>query len=142
MELLLGSLLIFVLRMVDVSIASVRIVTLMRGRIGMASIMGFFESAVWVTAAALVFANLDNPVRIVAFAGGFAAGTLLGGNIERWLAMGTSMIRIVTSADPGAGGRRGGGRRCARPASRSPCSTPRGATVRCASPSWSCPGAG
>jgi uncharacterized protein YebE (UPF0316 family) len=100
MELFLSSLAIFLLRVVDVSIASVRIVTLMRGRIGMASIMGFFESAVWVTAAALVFANLDNPVRIVAFAGGFGVGTLLGGYVERWLAMGTSLIRIVTTAEP------------------------------------------
>lgn len=100
MDLFLSSLAIFVLRMVDVSIASVRIVTLMRGRIGLASILGFFESAVWVTAAALVFANLDNPVRILAFAAGFAAGTMVGGSIERWLAMGTSMIRIVTTAEP------------------------------------------
>jgi uncharacterized protein YebE (UPF0316 family) len=100
MELFLSSLAIFLLRVVDVSIASVRIVTLMRGRIGMASIMGFFESAVWVTAAALVFSNLDNPVRILAFAGGFGVGTLLGGHVERWLAMGTSLIRIVTTAEP------------------------------------------
>jgi uncharacterized protein YebE (UPF0316 family) len=100
-ELFLGSLLIFSLRMVDVSIASVRIVTLMRGRIGVAAILGFFESAAWVAAAALVFRNLDNPVRVVAFAAGFGVGTLLGGVIERWLAMGTSLIRVVTTAEPG-----------------------------------------
>jgi uncharacterized protein YebE (UPF0316 family) len=100
MDFALPLLAIFLLRIVDVSIASVRIVTLMRGRIGMAAILGFFESAVWVSAAAIVFTNLDHPVRIVAFAGGFAAGTLLGGNIERWLAMGTSLVRVVTTAEP------------------------------------------
>lgn len=102
MELFLGSLAIFLLRMLDVSIASVRIVTLMRGRIGVAALLGFFEAGAWVAAAALVFNNLESPVRIVAFAAGFAAGTLLGGMIERWLAMGTSMIRIVTTAEPGS----------------------------------------
>ena len=99
MELALSALGIFMLRICDVSISSVRIVTLMRGRIWLASLMGFFESLIWVSAAAIVFANLDNPVRIVAFAAGFAAGTALGGHIERWLAMGTAFIRVVTSIE-------------------------------------------
>lgn len=95
MELFLGSLLIFVLRIGDVSLASVRIVTLMRGRIGLAAILGFFESLFWVSAAAIVFTNLDHPIRIIAFAAGFATGTLLGGFVERWLAMGTALLRVI-----------------------------------------------
>jgi len=97
MDLFLGALSIFLLRIGDVSISSVRIVTLMRGRIALAAIMGFFESLFWVVAAAIVFsADLHNPVRIIAFAAGFGTGTLLGGHIERWLAMGTAFIRVVT----------------------------------------------
>lgn len=99
MELALSAIGIFLLRIGDVSIASVRIVTLMRGRIGLAALLGFFEALFWVSAAAIVFSNLDNPVRILAFAGGFAAGTLLGGHIERWLAMGTAFIRIVAPVE-------------------------------------------
>jgi uncharacterized protein YebE (UPF0316 family) len=100
MDLFLSALSIFLLRIGDVSISSVRIVTLMRGRIGLAAIMGFFESLFWVTAAAIVFsADLHNPARILAFAAGFATGTLLGGYIERWLAMGTAFIRVVTPID-------------------------------------------
>jgi uncharacterized protein YebE (UPF0316 family) len=99
MELALSALGIFLLRIGDVSIASVRIVTLMRGRIGLAALLGFFESLLWVSAAAIVFSNLDNPIRIVAFAAGFAAGTLLGGHIERWLALGTAFIRIVAPVE-------------------------------------------
>jgi uncharacterized protein YebE (UPF0316 family) len=71
----------------------------MRGRIGLAALLGFFESLLWVSAAAIVFSNLDNPIRIVAFAAGFAAGTLLGGHIERWLALGTAFIRIVAPVE-------------------------------------------
>jgi uncharacterized protein YebE (UPF0316 family) len=99
MELALSALGIFLLRIGDVSIASVRIVTLMRGRIGLAALLGFFESLLWVSAAAIVFSNLDNPIRILAFAAGFAAGTLLGGHIERWLALGTAFIRVVAPVE-------------------------------------------
>ncbi|HSM01367.1 MAG TPA: DUF5698 domain-containing protein [Acidimicrobiia bacterium] len=97
MDLILSTIGIFMLRLGDVSIASVRIVTLMRGRIGLAALLGFFESLLWVSAAAIVFTNLDNPIRVVAFAAGFSVGTLLGGYIERWVAMGTAFIRVVTS---------------------------------------------
>lgn len=99
MELFLGSLLIFLLRIGDVSIASVRIVTLIRGRIWLAAVLGFFESLFWVSAAAIVFANLDHPIRIITFAAGFATGTLLGGFVERWLAMGTALLRVITPVD-------------------------------------------
>lgn len=95
MELFLGSLLIFVLRIGDVGIASVRIVTLMRGKIWLAALLGFFESLFWVSAAAIVFTNLDHPIRIVSFAAGFATGTVIGGFVERWLAMGTALLRII-----------------------------------------------
>jgi len=100
MDLFLSALSIFLLRIGDVSISSVRIVTLMRGRIVIAAAMGFVESLFWVTAAAIVFsAGIHDPVRIIAFAAGFATGTLLGGYIERWLAMGTAFIRVVTPID-------------------------------------------
>ena len=99
MELFLGSLLIFVLRIGDVSIASIRIVTLLRGKIWLAALLGFFESLFWVSAAAIVFTNLDHPIRVVAFAAGFATGTLLGGFVERWLAMGTALLRVITPVE-------------------------------------------
>jgi uncharacterized protein YebE (UPF0316 family) len=99
MELFLGSLLIFALRIADVSIGSVRIVTLMRGRLGLAGLLGFVESLFWVSAAAIVFTNLDHPIRIIAFAAGFATGTMLGGFVERKLAMGTALLRVIAPVE-------------------------------------------
>ena len=99
MELFLGSLLIFVLRVGDVGISSVRIVTLMRGKIWLAAFLGFFESLLWVSAAAIVFSNLDHPIRIISFAAGFATGTMIGGFVERWLAMGTALLRVIAPID-------------------------------------------
>lgn len=99
MELALSALVIFTLRVADVSLGTIRIVTVMRGRIWLAGMLGFFESLLWVTAASLVFANLDNPIRVVFFAGGFATGTILGGFVERWIALGNAFVRIVAPVD-------------------------------------------
>jgi uncharacterized protein YebE (UPF0316 family) len=95
----LGALLVFFLRLTDVSIGSIRIVMLVRGRPLIAGILGFFESLVWVLAAGLVLTNMDSPLRIVAFAAGFAVGTVLGGTVERWIAMGQSVLRVITPTD-------------------------------------------
>ena len=99
METFLLSLLIFGMRVVDVSLGTLRIVILMRGMRGLAGVLGFFESLTWVLAAALVIGNLDSPFKVVAFAGGFAAGTVLGSTIERWLALGKRILRVVTPVD-------------------------------------------
>jgi uncharacterized protein YebE (UPF0316 family) len=98
-EIILGTLLIFFLRIVDVSIGTFRIVVLMRGQVGLASVLGFLESLTWVAAASVVFANLGDPIRAVAFAAGFGTGVLVGGLVERRIAMGTAFVRIVASVD-------------------------------------------
>lgn len=91
------SLIIFGLRVVDVSLGTLRIVMLVRGRRWVAGALGFFESLTWVSAAGLVLTNLDSPVKIIAFAGGYATGTVLGSAIEHRLALGNSLLRIVTA---------------------------------------------
>ncbi len=95
----LGALLVFFMRVADVSLGAIRIVMLVRGRKWIAGILGFFESLVWVLAAGLVLNNLDSPPRIIAFAAGFAAGTVLGGTVEGWIAMGQSVLRVITPVD-------------------------------------------
>jgi uncharacterized protein YebE (UPF0316 family) len=69
------------------------------------------------SAAAIVFTNLDHPIRIIALAAGFATGTMLGGFVERKLAMGTACLRIAPVESPSVA--------AARSADfRSRCSTP------------------
>lgn len=96
MALLLSALLIFVLRIIDVSLGTLRIGFLVRGEKGLAGLFGFFESLIWLIAAAQVLSNLDSPLKFVAYAGGYAAGTMLGVSIERKLAIGQSIMRIVS----------------------------------------------
>lgn len=98
-DLFLAALLIFSLRLVDVSLGTVRIVLLTRGIQWQAGLVGFFQALTWVIAAGQVINNLDDPVRIVAFAAGFAGGTVLGVAVERWLAVGTTILRVVAPVD-------------------------------------------
>ena len=76
-----------------------RIVFLGRGRRAPAAALGFAEAAIWVVAFTRVLDGIDDPARIVAFAAGFAAGTYVGSWVEEWLALGQSMVRIVTPTD-------------------------------------------
>ncbi len=99
MQVFVDLLLIFVLRLLDVGMATVRIVLLGRGRRGPAAVLGFFEALVWVLAIARVFDGIDDPARMIAFALGFAAGTYAGSVVEEWMALGQSLIRIVTPVD-------------------------------------------
>lgn len=99
LALLLSALLIFAMRVTDVSLGTLRIVMLVRGRRVLAGALGFCESLIWLIAAAQVITSLDSPIKFVAYAGGYAAGTMLGATIERWIAMGNTLMRIVVRTD-------------------------------------------
>lgn len=92
--------LIFFARILDVSIGTVRIIVVIRGRKFLAALMGFFEVLIWVLAVAAVIENIsDSWITVIAYGGGFATGTLVGMWIEEKLAMGYQLIRIV-NIDP------------------------------------------
>ncbi len=99
LPLLASALLIFALRITDVSIGTLRITFLVRGQSGVAGALSFVESLIWLTAAAQVLTSLDSPLKFVAYAGGYAAGTMLGVSVERWIAVGEVLMRVVTPVD-------------------------------------------
>lgn len=99
METILISLAIFLARVADQSIGTMRIIFLMRGKRAISGLLGFFESAIWLVAVSQVVTNIDQPIKVIAFAGGFGAGTALGGTVERWLALGKGVLRIVAPFD-------------------------------------------
>jgi len=97
LPLAMSALLIFFMRIADVSLGTLRIGFLVRGKRGLAGLFGFVESLIWLLAAAEVLGNLDSVWKFVAYAAGYATGTMLGVSIERWLAMGTSLMRVVST---------------------------------------------
>jgi uncharacterized protein YebE (UPF0316 family) len=92
---------IFFARIVDVSMGTVRTIAVVRGRILIASLLGFVEVAIWVTAVAKVVQSLDNPLNVLGWAGGFAAGNAVGIWIERRVALGDLVMRIISRGKGG-----------------------------------------
>lgn len=99
MELAVAAASIFALRIADVALGTLRIGFLVRGRPWIAGALGFAESLVWLLAAAQVLTNLDAPLHFVAYAAGYAAGTVVGVQVERWVAVGDMLMRIVAPVD-------------------------------------------
>lgn len=96
---LLGALAIVVLRVADVALGTLRIAMLVRGRRRLAGALSFFEALVWLLAAAQVLTNLDSPIQFLAYAGGYALGTMVGVSLERWIAIGDTLLRVVAPVD-------------------------------------------
>jgi len=88
--------LIFIARVADVSIGTIRIVFVSKGLKVLAPLLGFFEILIWLLAMTKIFENLDNWIYFIAYAGGFAMGNYIGLKIEEHLALGYVNIRIIT----------------------------------------------
>ena len=89
-------LLIFIARICDVSLGTMRIIFTSKGKRNIAPILGFFEVLIWITAVSKIMQNIDNYFNYIAYAGGFAMGNLIGMIIEERLAVGIQLIRVIT----------------------------------------------
>lgn len=87
---------IFVARIMDVSLGTVRTIVVFRGHRALAAVIGFFEIIIWVLAAGQVLKNLDAWYLIVAYAGGFGAGNYIGIWLEAKLAIGREMVSAIS----------------------------------------------
>ncbi len=94
-------LLIFLSRVCDVTIGTIRIIFISKGKRYIAPILGFFEVFIWILAISRIMQNLDNYVNYFAYAGGFAAGNYVGMLLEEKIAIGVMIVRVITqkSAD-------------------------------------------
>lgn len=92
-------LLIFFARICDVTIGTIRIVYVSKGRKKIAPILGFFEVFIWIVAISQIMSNLNNWVCYFGYAAGFATGNYVGLLIEERLAVGNLMIRVITNKD-------------------------------------------
>src|SRR3954471_22041718 len=102
MNVALTALLIFSLRILDVPVGTLRVMYMVRGERRKAVPLAFFESLVWIFAISRIMKAVDNPVNMLAFAAGFAAGTMVGMTLERWIASGHVLVRVISGkADAG-----------------------------------------
>jgi uncharacterized protein YebE (UPF0316 family) len=92
-----SALFIFGLRVVDISLYTVRILMVFRGRKAYAWIFGFFQALVYVIALRAVLADIGNWLNLIGYAAGFATGNVVGILIEERLAIGYTHLRIISS---------------------------------------------
>jgi uncharacterized protein YebE (UPF0316 family) len=90
-----GSLFIFALRVVDVSMGTFRIMVTVRGHRGMSAAIGFVEVLIWIVAVGQALQHLDSIYHVVGYAAGFAAGNYVGILVENGLALGTVVVRAI-----------------------------------------------
>lgn len=93
-----GPLLIFALRIGDVSLATLRMVLTVRGERILPPIIGFVEILIWILAVGSAVQNLGSLWHVVGYAGGFSAGTFVGLWVERRLALGIASMQVITAA--------------------------------------------
>lgn len=88
---------IFLLRIVDVSLGTMRTITVVQGRVRLSVLLGFFEVFVWLMAISQVLGPVTrNPLLMLGYAAGFASGNAAGILFERKLALGGVILRIIT----------------------------------------------
>lgn len=88
-------LLIFAARVCDVSVGTMRVMLVVQGKRYAAACLGVVEVTIWVLAVREALLHLPNPFAIIAYAGGFATGTLIGMTIEDKLAFGYRAVRVI-----------------------------------------------
>jgi len=94
---------IFFARIIDVSLGTLRTISIVHGREWMAFWIGFFEIIIWLTVVSTVIHKIkETPVLGLFYAFGFATGNLVGIQIEKWLALGNIILRVISREQPDA----------------------------------------
>ena len=103
---LLTGLLIFLARIADVSIGTVRVIVTVQGRSVIAFFLGICELLIWITVVSTVIHKIDaHPILALFYAFGYATGNVVGISLERKLALGFIILRVITrTAGKSAGG--------------------------------------
>jgi len=92
-------LIIFFARICDVSLGTMRIVFVSKGKKKIAPFLGFFELFIWIVVISEIFKNADSMMCYIAYAAGYAAGNFIGMNIEERIAIGSQVIQVFSSKD-------------------------------------------
>ncbi len=93
-------LIIFVGKVTEVAIMTIRIVLISKGEKKVGTILSFFEIALWIVVVSRVLTNLsEDPWCGIAYAIGFTVGNYLGSTLEDIFGIGTAQLQIIVSRD-------------------------------------------
>jgi uncharacterized protein YebE (UPF0316 family) len=95
-EFFTAALTLFCLRLVDVTLYTLRLMMVVRGRKALAWTFGFFQAFTFVVAISAVLSDLGNWGKILGYSAGFATGVVVGMWLEGRLAIGHTHLRVVS----------------------------------------------
>jgi uncharacterized protein YebE (UPF0316 family) len=98
MDAIVGALLIFFMRVIDMSLDTVRLIMTVRGRKLLAGGIGVAQALVFILAVSAVLKGPLTVGNVLGYSLGFGAGVMLGIFFEERLAIGHSMFRIYSPA--------------------------------------------
>lgn len=91
-------------KIIEVSLMTIRTVLITKGERKVAAVIGFIEVILWIYIASNVISDLSgNPLKAIAYAGGFALGNYFGSKLEEKIGIGLSEIKVnvhESDADP------------------------------------------
>ena len=98
MNIWLLGILIFLARIIDVSVGTLRTISIVQGRTKVAFFLAFIETSVWLIVLSQVLPKvMHTPLLGVFYAFGFASGNVVGILVEKRLAMGYTNFRVITT---------------------------------------------
>ena len=89
-------LLIFCARICDVTLGTLRIIFISKGKKGLAPLVAFFEVLIWIIVISELLSQTGSLLSYVCYAGGYATGSFVGMYVEERLAMGIQLLQIYT----------------------------------------------
>jgi uncharacterized protein YebE (UPF0316 family) len=96
-NILVTGLVVFLARICDVSIGTVRTIITVQGRTTIAFFLATFEIIIWILVASAVINQVRvQPILVVFYALGYATGNVVGILVERKLAFGLIILRVIT----------------------------------------------
>ncbi len=90
---------VFFARVTDVTLGTLRIIFISRGKRNLAPMLGFVEVFIWITIVSQIVSHAHNILAYLAYAAGFASGAFVGMYIEGRLAMGTQVVTTIVQGD-------------------------------------------
>jgi len=93
---------IFLAKIVEVSLMTVRVVLITKGERKIGAVIGFFEVLIWIVLVSTVLKDIaSDPIKAVVYALGFALGNYFGSKLEERLGIGVSEIKAIVKEEHG-----------------------------------------
>ena len=95
-DVLIGGLVIFILRLIDMTLDTLRLLFVVRGKRVIVWILGVITNTIYIVAISNVLTGKNHPFTILCYAVGYATGNILGMRLEERLAIGYREITVIS----------------------------------------------